>query len=1059
MTRILSLFVAFMLIGAMAFAQTRVVTGRVTNNKGAGIPNASIKTSGSTGTSADTDGSFSLKVTNESILTISSSGYESQTIKVGAQSFIDATLKSTNANIQEVVVTTTLGQVRQKAALGVATARVTATEITQGKSTNIAQGLTGKVSGVNIQQTNSGVNQTTRITLRGIRSLTGNNQPMLILDGVPISLAFFSSINPNDIADVTILKSATSTLVYGPDGVNGAVVVTTKKGSKVKPQITFSHSVQFEKVSFMPKFQTGWGSGYDQDRVTGEGTYTPYENQTWGDAFDGSIRPLGEKGPNGEVYLHEYSYKPNEKRNFFNTGLTNQTDISYNTGDFYLSAQNVSTKGTVPDDELSRRTITFKAEKEYNRFKAIFNVRYAQTKSNTTSRSREMMAGIYNTPGNVPLTQFKDWRNDYFSSPNGYFTWYIGDPDYTPYFVKDNNRRVGKVDDVFGNMDFKYKFSNSLNLVYRVGLSVRNDGNTQTTGAFQTSAFASTRPSGFPASSVSAAIAERSEYSNRLTSEAFLNYNTKYKSFDITALAGHSFRETRVRDLDLRSNNLGQSTFQSISTRLGEPGVTPNNSLQRLQRFFGSVALGYKKMIFVEGTASYDRDSRLVPSNKIFETKDISLFYSGVNTSILLHELIPGFKNNKVVNFLKVRGGIAKTGNVNIQPYQNDIVFGSAAFFPFGTTPGYQVGLNNTSITSYPGAGLKPEFVNTKEVGLEVGFLKNKVVFEANYYVQDNTNQILNVRLSNTTGATNTLLNAGSFQNKGLELDLKLTPFITLGDVSMDFKINYTNQKNKVTGLLDGVQELAIGNFQAAVVGSPAFVYKLVDYDRDPATGKVIVNAGTGMPKLNNAETQHGKTLPEHIVGMTYNLNWKNISLSIVGQYSTGNNVLSDDLGRTLDNNGLSQRSGDFGRRAFVFPNSVYLSGGKYIDNTNIITSSFGREFYNTALNTGALTNYLASGAFFKLREVSLTYTMPSSLFEGKAIKGATIGFSGRNLLMWLPKSNQWADPEFSSNANASNGGNATTGAAGFTGNATGRNSLANSPTTRFMGLNVSFQF
>ena len=1049
-----------MLSGVLAFSQNRVVTGKVTNDKGAGIPNASIKSaSSSAGTSTDVDGSFSLKVTDETVLNVSSVGYEATSIKVGAQTFLSISLKSLNANMQEIVVTTTLGQVRQKSSLGVATARVSAADITQGRSTNIAQGITGKVSGVNIQQTNSGVNQTTRITLRGIRSLTGNNQPMLILDGVPIGLAFFSSINPNDIADVTILKSATSTLVYGPDGVNGAIVVTTKKGSKAKPIITFSHSTQFEQVSFMPKFQTGWGSGYDQNRVTGEGIYTPYENQSWGNAFDGSIRQLGENGPNGEVFLHEYSYKNNERKNFFNTGVTNQTDLSYNTGDFYLSAQNVTIKGIVPDDELTRRTLTFKAEKEYNRFKATFNVRYAQTKSNTTTKSREMIAGIYNAPGNVPLTKFKDWRNDYFSSPNGYYTWYIGDPDYTPYFVKDNNRRVGKVDDIFGNMEFKYKFSNSLNLIYRLGLSVRNDGNTQTTGAFQTSAFASTRPSGFPASSVSAAIAERSEYSNRLTSEAFLNYNTKVKSFDITAIAGHSFRESRVRDLDLRSNNLGQSTFPSIATRLGEPSVSPNNSLQRLQRFFGSASVGYKKMVYVEGTASYDRDSRLVPANKIFETKDISLFYSGVNTSILLHEIIPGLKDNKIINFVKIRGGIAKTGNVNIQPYQNDQVFSSATFFPYGTTPGYQAGFGTNNITAYPGAGLKPEFVNTKEVGIELGFLKNKITFEANYYVQDNTNQILNVRLSNTTGASNTLLNAGRFQNKGLEFDLKLTPIITLGDVTMDLKVNYTNQKNKVTGLIDGVNELAIGNFQAAIVGSPAFAYKLVDYKRDPATGKVIVNAGTGLPSLNNAETQHGKTLPEHIIGLTYSVNWKNISFSIVGQYSTGNNILSDDIGRTLDNNGESARSGDFGRRAFVFPNSVYLSGGKYVDNTNIVTNLFGREFYNTALNTGALTNYLSSGAFFKLREVSLTYAFPNSLFAGKSLKGASVGFSGRNLLMWLPKSNQWADPEFSSSGNSSNGGNATTGAAGFTGNATGRNSLANAPTTRFMGLNVTFQF
>ncbi|RZL04204.1 MAG: SusC/RagA family TonB-linked outer membrane protein, partial [Pedobacter sp.] len=386
MRRFLSLFTMLMLCGALAFGQNRVVSGKIVDDKGVGVAGASIKVENSTvGTSTGSNGDFTIRVSNDNILVITSSGFESQKVAVGGQSFISATLKTTNTNLQEVVISTVLGQVRQKSSLGVATATVKAAELTQGRSTNIAQGLTAKVSGASIQQTSSGVNQDTRIVLRGLRSLTGNNQPMLILDGIPISLGYLSSINPNDIADVTILKSATSTAIYGPDGVNGAIVVTTKRGSKLKPSISLSHSTQFETISYMPKFQTRWGSGYDQDASTGQGTYTAYEQQSWGDEFDGSIRVLGEAGPGGGTMMQKYSYIPGERKRFFNTGVTNQTDVSYSTGDFYLSGQNVSIKGTMPGDELTRRTATFRSEKEYNKFKAILNLRYTQTKTDLTT--------------------------------------------------------------------------------------------------------------------------------------------------------------------------------------------------------------------------------------------------------------------------------------------------------------------------------------------------------------------------------------------------------------------------------------------------------------------------------------------------------------------------------------------------------------------------------------------------------------------------------------------------------------------------------------------------
>ena len=614
----------------------------------------------------------------------------------------------------------------------------------------------------------------------------------------------------------------------------------------------------------------------------------------------------------------------------------------------------------------------------------------------------------------------------------------------TPYFAKDNNRQANKTDDVFGNIEFNYKAASWLSFVYRVGLSVSNSQGKFTRGAFQSSAYYSTRPNHGAPANIAAAVTESNGYSNRLTSEAFANFNKSFKGVEFTATLGHSFRESRSKSLSIGSNNLGQTEFLSVSTRLGEPNVGVGQSLARLQRFFGRAGFNINKWLYLEGTASYDRDSRLVPANKIFQTKDISFFYPGANASFLLHEVIPGFKSNTVLNFFKVRAAIARTGNVNIAPYANETGFNVANFFPFGSTPGFLIGG-----TVYPAAGLKPEFVNTKEVGVELGFFKNRINLEANYYTQDNTDQILNVQLSNTTGATTAVLNAGEFRNNGFELDLKLTPLFKIRDGSINLNINYANQDSKVTSLIDGVNELPIGNYNAAVVGSPAFVYKVVDYKRDSATGKVIVDRLTGLPSLNNLETQIGRNQPKHILGLNLRFDWKNISIAAVGQYSSGNQIIVDQLGGFLDDNGVSARSAANGRRQFVFPNSVVDDGsGKLVNNTNVFTSTQGRLFYNTDINTGAITNYMASGAFWKLREVSLTYTFPTTMFKGNGLKGVAIGFSGRNLLTWLPKSNQWTDPEFTANGNNA-----------FTGNAIGRSTAYNMPPTRFMGANVIFTF
>ena len=1024
----------FMLaLSVLAFAQ-RTVTGTVRDEKGEPIPFATITEVGKNNVvTADANGAFSIRVAAGARLAITASGHQAQTVTVTGD-VVSATLNTTNQQLTEVVVTA-LGQQRQARELGYSTARVRSAELTQAAPVNLQNGLTAKVSGLSINTVNNGVFADTRITIRGIRSLTGNNQPMLVVDGVPMALGFLNSINPNDIADVTVLKSSSATTVYGPDGVNGAIVVTTKRGVRGRPVVTASHTIQLERLSYFPKVQKRFGSGYAPD-AAGFGTYEPIEQQSWGPEFNGEMVQIGQDGPNGEKLMVPYSYNEKGRTGFFETGVTNQSDVSYSSEGFYISAQNVMIKGILPDDERKRRTFTLKADKEYGRFRAGFNLRYTNSEYDVTTQGRIIYYGVTGAPGHINLRDFRD-LNSHFGSPNGYFTPYLDNNVKTPYFGIKNWRERGNGDDLFGNGELGFKATSWLDFVYRAGLTYSNDDAKSTRGAWQYSAFHNTlRDHG--TTNLTAAVTQNSVQGQRITSEFFANFKETFGDFGINGTLGHSYRQSTSRTLSVGSNNLGNSTLYSVAARKGEPTVGVANSKTRLERFFGRVGVSYSNWAFAEATGSYDRDSRLV--NPLNRTNDFSFFYPGVNASVILSEAIPQIKNSSVISYLKIRGALSKTGNVNLGAYAFESVFSNSLFFPYGDILGFQ------ATGSTPAATYKPEFVLNREVGIELGFLRNRINLEATYYNQDNTDQIINVQLSNTTGYTSALQNAASFVNRGLELDLRLTPLVRLGEASIDFKANYAYQTNEVTSLVAGVNELGIGNSNYIIVGESAYKFKLTDYVRDDQ-GRVIVDRVTGMPTQNPNLTTFGNTLPKHILGLNLDVNFKGFNLSAVAEYRTGSQMLAQDLGAFFDDNGISERSAQNGRRAFIFPNSVYDDGtGKYVVNTDIYTQTYGRLFWNSDLNTSVQTNYLASAAFWKLREVSLSYNIPTTIFGStlrNVIKGATFSINGRNLLMFLPESNQWTDPEFSTT----------------TGNASGVSSAGNLPPTRIFGANLTLRF
>ena len=456
MRKFLSLLAVLVLCSVLAFAQTKVVTGKVTDQQGQPIPFASIRIKGSKqGVSADAEGNFTIRVKPGDAVIVSGTGISAKEASVGDGAVLNVTVGRTTTSLTEVVVTS-LGVQRQSKELGYATAKVSSKDLTQAKVTDISTGLAGKVSGLQVNLTNNSVNPTTRVVLRGNRSITGNNQALLVLDGVPIDdINYITKINPEDVENVTVLKGAVAAAIYGSKASNGVLIISTKHGLRGRSEIKVSNTTSLETVSYMPKFQNRFSSyGGEGSYTNPDGTvqYVPYENQSYGPAYTGGKVPLGlgipTFNPDGTVKsidtnFVDFSPVKNNTKNFFDKGLTNQLDISYSAGDdkgtFYLGFQDVGVNGIVPKDKSRRDNVRLGGSKNYGRFKVDYSISYNQQLVDIAGLSYNQTNGgvfsgrplyfeVINNPAHVPLTSFKDWQNNKYADPNGYFDAYATNP-------------------------------------------------------------------------------------------------------------------------------------------------------------------------------------------------------------------------------------------------------------------------------------------------------------------------------------------------------------------------------------------------------------------------------------------------------------------------------------------------------------------------------------------------------------------------------------------------------------------------------------------------------
>ena len=1029
MRKTLSLLAVLVLASVFALAQTRAITGQVKDDKGDPISFASVQIKGTTkGTTTDANGNFRIEAQTGDVLVISAVGSKEREVAVGSSNTYNVGLEKAG-NLQEVVVTA-LGVQKQPKELGYSVARVKGSELSQAKPTNLQNGLVGKVSGLNVTTANNGVFADTRIILRGIRSLTGNNQPLLVVDGSPMNLGFMNSLNPNDVESVNVLKGANASALYGPDGVNGVIVVTTKKGgSRTRPNINVSNTTLFEKLAILPDFQTLFGSGSSYNAF-GDGIYDPIENQSWGARFDGRDTIIGRPDENGNIQKVPYVSNDADKRAFFNTGLTLQNDVSISSGDergsFYLSLQDVVVKGIVPDDQARRTSFRLNARRQYGKVSIGANLNYTLGTYDITTSPGPTYWYVINTPHNAPLTRYKDFVNDNWSNHNHYFN------DYYPNPYEDlrQYRGEGRSDDLFGNLEVSFKPVSWITITDRLGMTISNATNKNTRSAIFYSEYALHSGRSISATgNVTANVSDGSGFGNRVNNELIATAEKTFGDFEVKVLAGNLVRQTYSKSISVSGNNLVIPTLFNVGNRTGEPGAGESNARSRLVSAFGSVGFSYKNWAFIEFTGRNDWDSRLpVDAN--------SYFYPGVNAAVVLTDAISALGSNKTLTYAKLKAAWNKAGNVNVGVYQLESNFSVSGAFPYGSLPGYTAGdvINNPFI--------RPEIVESYEVGAEFAFLDNRISFEAAYYYQDNNDQVISVQISQATGFTNALLNAAKFVNKGFEFDLKLTPVIKSGKFVWNFGGNFSINDSKVNEVYGDLNELGIGNTSYVIKGYPAYTHKLTDWLRD-SLGRVIIDPASGYPNQDPALKIYGRTNPKYIVGLNTDLSWNGFTLRAVAEYR-GGHYIYNSVGFSLGFTGIDALSATNARQRFVFPNSVYWDGSKYVPNENIVVTNAHYDFLQAARFRNVNTNYYTSASFWKLREVVLSYDIPSKwLGDGKVVKRASVALIGRNLLTLRPDTNQWTDPEFSNT----------------TGNAVGTTTISQTPPTRLMGFNVNLTF
>jgi len=1015
---LLSFLVGGMILTSVAFAQEKKISGRVTSADGKGIPGVTVVVQGTNqATQTDADGNYSLNVPAGKVVVFRSVGFDDKTIIVNNNNTVFNVSLENHSNALEEVVVTAMGQSRQKRALSYATQEVKGDKLTEAANSNLATAIQGKVSGVQVTPSSGMPGASANITIRGARSFTGNNSPLYVVDGMPIASTSDVStgngvtgsdyankgldIDPNDIESINILKGQAASALYGMRASNGVIIITTKsgKGKQGKPQISYNSNVSFDKVSVLPDFQTTYAQGSG-------GKYAPMASTSWGPRIEELANDATYGGNKDNAFtkqygLHEGQYYVTQRANagldpwatpqaynnakdFFNVGNTFNNSLNimqgFEKGSYAMSLGATNANGIVPSTGMDRYTAKLSGEaKLSDKFTTGFTGNFIHSKiTKQTGANNGIIATLYGAPASYDLGGIP---SSYLNNPTKQNTYRTTGGFDGVYWAVDNNKFSEDNQRFFGNGFAQYATNltdnQKLTLKYQLGVDSYTTNYTDLWGYGHANGRGEV---------------ENYHYSvTELNSLATASYNWKINDdlvFD--AMVGNEIVNRNRRQDYAYGMNFNFPEWNNINNA---SSVTASQSLRNTRTFgtFGSLALAYKNMLFLNATGRNDIVSSMPRNNRSF-------FYPSVSAGFVFTEL--DAVKNSVLTMGKLRASYAEVGQAGdyYESYYAKPTYGGG--FSSGTPIIYPI--NSDGITSYTpytvvyDPNLKPQNTQAIEVGTDLTFWNGLINLNYTFSRQNVKDQIFEVPLAASTGYSSLVTNGGKIHTNAHEVTLAVAPYRS-GDFKWDFAFNFTKIDNYVDELAEGVNSIFMGGFVEpqvrAGIGEKFPVIYGVSYLRN-AAGQIVVDAD-GMPQAGE-EKVIGKVSPDFNLGFNTNFEYKKIRLSAVLDWKHGGQMYHGTAG-ILDYYGVTQKSADFrGGDGFMFevPAVKEVSPGVYEKNDIVIDPSNAFDYFN-AKNSISESSIFGT-SFVKLREVAVGYPV----YQNSKIKVDVNAFA-RNIILW----------------------------------------------------------
>lgn len=1073
MKKFTMLLVCLLSLGVQQLFAQRTLTGTVISSEdNEPLPGVNVILKGTTqGTITDFDGNFSLKVPDDAeALVFSFMGMQTKEVPIGSTTTFNVTLDPESIGMEEIVVTA-MGITRAEKTLGYAATTVKSDDIVTARSTNVANALSGRVAGVQVNSTSSDPGSVSNIVIRGFSSINGSNQPLYVVDGVPMGNNFTSStggknmttsgisnIPSENIESMTVLKGAAATALYGSRAANGVIIINTKKGKKGADKnftIEYSGNVSAYAVSVLPEFQNDFGQGWN-------GKQTYIENGSWGPKLDGSMQVYGPIW-NYQQQIHEYSAKKNNVKDFFEVGWSNNHNVALsaasedNNFTYRLAYGYTSDDGIMPsdNDKFKRNVISLVSTYDEGRwFKLSSNISFARSKTDAVENDQgtTVIDGLLEMPRDVSIVDMEELSSA-FNTPEAYYTPY---GITNPYWALKNNYMHIDAKQVFGKLQVDVTPIEQLTLTYRYGFDYSDYDKKVGKPEIKLDDALINEDYGYAPSNMNQSGYVYTRYSRtyELNHDIIANFADRYldDKFDVNLNIGTNINERFFTRTTGRTDELGIATgFWQLSNGATKNLLTERQEKRRAIGLFGDVTFGWGDMVYLEVSARNDWSSTLpIDAN--------SYFYSGATLSWIFTKVLP---QNDVLSFGKARFAFGKTGN-DTDPYRTNISYeqASADGYYDDRIADFPIAGKNAFVTSSTAGStkLKPEMTKEIEFGLNLQFFKNRVGVDASFYNRTTDDQIFELPVDPACGYSAEVTNVGKVRNRGFELLINTTP-VRNDKLRWDVDFNFAMNKNKVLEMPESLEDGRISIYRFSAGNDAVYMYA--------EKGLELGTFYTYLP----TQTEDGKTIVDEngniVLGSKVESTGKSINNKWTGGVTTSLTAYGITLSAALDiryggymfsrTKNLMQFTGNDtettynGRNPFVIPNSVVeVEEGVYAENTvpmYLANSSFQGYFNDYGWGHGGEA-YLIDRSYAKLRNISLAYSLPQAWVDPIKLTDVTVSLFCNNVFTWTPKSNHYIDPETT-----------TVDQESFGDLATQFGELYTNPACRIFGLNLSAKF